>query len=198
LLAGMARADWKWGDRYSHAGHADRMRQKGQTSPACKSCHSLDARWQTVPPGKDEHKPCIDCHSGVDFSRGTRCLTCHSSIRTMKPGKPWYPPYRSPGDFHIQFSHGKHATMSFAEPCGGCHRPQMSGKSALAGHAQCGSCHASTAPVMNDCDGCHRPGPPPRQTLPTAVSAFRMVDFSHLAHEKAARGNRAWAAARVI
>jgi hypothetical protein len=195
LGAAEARADFRWGERYSHAGHGQAMGKKGQASPECRACHFLDARtFAPIAPGALDHKPCVDCHRGSEFSRGPRCLTCHSSVRAFKPGKPWFPPYRSPGEFHVTFSHPRHVELLAAsragEQCGGCHLAQdpaaPSGAKSGFGHGACATCHAGqAAPDMNDCGGCHRAGPPERGPRPIAdkPGPYRTTErFDHLRH----------------
>jgi hypothetical protein len=181
--AAPVRAEWGWGQRYSHAAHAQKMAARGQKPPGCMSCHSLDAQFAPTRPGGNEHRPCVDCHGGAEFTRGPRCLTCHSSIRTMKPGAPWFPPFRVPGDFHVELSHARHVAAA-GETCGDCHRPQAGTASAArGGHAACAACHATRArPEMTSCEGCHKLGA--RTTVSAAASRFAVEDFSHLGHQQ--------------
>jgi hypothetical protein len=186
-------ASWKWGERFSHAAHAARLAAKGKAESPCASCHQLrGADFAPIPPGKNNHHPCIDCHGPSEFSRGPKCLTCHSSIRGFKPGRPWFPPYVQPGEFHVGFPHAKHVggAGQAAETCGGCHAKQegrggagASGKS----HGACGICHASDVkPAMSDCAGCHQPGPAPPAAHPAEEpSIYRTTQkFDHAAHAR--------------
>jgi len=190
---------WKWGERFSHVAHAARMAAKGKTESACASCHQLRAPdFTPVAPGKNNHHPCIDCHGPAEFSRGPKCLTCHSSVRGFRPGKPWFPPYLKPGEFHVAFPHAKHvgASGQAAETCGGCHAKQEGRTSAGASgksHGACAICHAADVkPAMNDCGSCHQPGPAPAASHPSEEpSIYRTTQkFDHAAHAQkiAARG----------
>jgi hypothetical protein len=204
LFSSLAHADFKWGERFVHQFHAAQMQAKGQQSPRCNVCHLLDARdFSPIAPGRFNHKPCIDCHSGAAFQRGPRCLTCHSNIKAFKPGRPYFPPYRSPGEFHTTFSHAKHVSMIARSPqadtCGGCHAKQEGrapGK-LNKGHSACASCHAGQAsPDMNACESCHfsGPAPPKPPTMAAANSPFRVTaHFEHASHAShaAKRGVRA-------
>lgn len=206
--ASTARAgELAWGQRYAHAGHADKLAKAGKPAVACSSCHALDKKLQPLPPGKRNHKPCTDCHVGAGFSRGPRCLTCHSSIQTFRPGRPWFPPWRSPGEFHVAFAHARHvaALAATPQPCGDCHAKESGRPTPPSGHAQCGSCHAATAgqsapakPEMTTCDGCHQPGPPPPPVAATPDAGLYRVTarFSHVEHERKS-GARGAAAACV-
>jgi hypothetical protein len=195
-FASLAHAQFKWGERFEHQAHADRMAKKGKGSPSCVACHPLDARdFSPIAPGRLDHKPCIDCHGGAEFMRGNRCLTCHSSVKTFKPGKPWFPPYRKPGEFHTTFAHARHVAMlrgPQADTCGGCH-PKEDGRGSGAvksGHAACASCHAGQAqPDMNQCGACHVPGPPgpAKVSLVQQPSPFRVTEqFYHARHARQA------------
>jgi len=42
LAPALARADFKWGERFQHQAHADQMQAKGKQTPACRACHQLD------------------------------------------------------------------------------------------------------------------------------------------------------------
>ncbi len=177
---------WGWGQRYSHLDHAAKVQQRGQQAVDCRSCHQLaGGNFAPLAVGRQDHRPCIDCHGGAEFSRGDKCLTCHSSIRTMKPGKPWFPPFRKPGEFHVAFAHAKHVQMTSGgkAECGGCHG---NGGKAATGHVECARCHATgTLPDMNFCAGCHKPGAAPAPEVSEA-SAFRVANFSHSRHQQVA------------
>jgi c(7)-type cytochrome triheme protein len=174
---------WGWGQRYSHQDHAQRVQRKGQSAVDCRSCHQLaSGSYQPLAVGREDHKPCVDCHTGADFARGNRCLTCHSSINTMKPGKTR--PFPRPGEFHVMFGHAKHVALTTNRgECGGCHG---TGGPAEMGHLACARCHSSgTLPDMNFCGGCHKPGKGEESTL-QEPSAFR-VPFSPPRHREVSR-----------
>lgn len=178
-----------WGQRFSHPEHTAKLQLRGQPLIECKSCHQLAAgTFQPLAPGHDDHHPCTDCHGGADFSRGPHCLTCHSSVRTMKPGKPWFPPFRTPGEFHVTFGHAKHVSLAGGNDCGGCHTGQLdSARAQHSSHTSCARCHSTgSLPDMNNCGGCHKPGAAPSQSAANEPSAFRVSTFSHATHQSAA------------
>jgi hypothetical protein len=193
-LGGLAIAqegkEWKWGERYSHVGHASKLEAKGKRELACKSCHQLRASdLSPIAPGKNNHKPCTDCHGPTEFARGPKCLTCHSNVRGFKPGKPWFPPYLSPGEFHIAFPHAKHVGQGqAADNCGGCHAKEEGKPTSASGgrsHGACGVCHArDVKPDMNDCAACHQPGLAPQVAHPAEQpSDYRVTaKFDHASH----------------
>jgi c(7)-type cytochrome triheme protein len=175
---------WGWGQRYSHPDHAAMVQKRGQGAVDCRTCHQLAAgSFQPLVVGRDDHKPCIDCHGGADFARGPRCLTCHSSISKMKPGRTW--PFSKPGQFHVVFDHPKHVALTTNRgECGGCHGG--AGGKADMGHVACARCHsAGTLPDMNFCGGCHKAGAGEEREAEEA-SAFR-VPFSHARHKDVSR-----------
>src|SRR4051812_26613066 len=192
-LASTAHA-WQWGERYNHAAHAQKLQAKGKSEVACSSCHQLSAtNFAPIAPGRNDHHPCIDCHGPAEFSRGPKCLTCHSSVRGFKPGKPWFPPYLQPGEFHVSFPHAKHVGSS--DNCGGCHAAQEGRGSAptAKSHGACGVCHArDVKPDMNNCAACHQPGPATAIAKPAEQpSPYRVTQkFDHASHARltAARG----------
>jgi c(7)-type cytochrome triheme protein len=182
---------WGWGQRYSHPDHAAKLAARGQQAVDCRSCHQLaPGSFAPLAVGRQDHHPCVDCHIGAEFARGDRCLTCHSSIRTMKPGKPWFPPFRKTDEFHVAFAHAKHVALTAKNgDCGGCHG--ATGGKAATGHPACARCHANgTLPDMNFCGGCHKPGAAPSAEAGNdfaAPSAFRVAAFSHARHQQASK-----------
>ena len=191
-----------WGDRFDHAEHAAKARQKID----CKTCHRLDTRsWNLVMPGKrNNHEPCASCHK-KDWFPGHVCTTCHPG-GNLKHAV--YPPFQTPSAYHVGFSHAGHVRAVAATPaaarCGGCHpREDPSGERAAStemSHKGCATCHAGGGLAgkidMNQCGSCHQTGAAATQLASTAklpsiyrvTSAFsnkevRETEF-HAGHSK--------------
>jgi c(7)-type cytochrome triheme protein len=147
---------------------------------SCAICHRRFTNSPRITfPGKENHSPCIGCHSQQFADNNSPiCTICHTNAETgaLKP----FPPLRS---FSVRFNHAKHLR---GIDCATCHKPAQGGvaKSIPAGpgtHATCFQCHsAQSRPGMSSCGVCHQPGRKPASPVLWA-KAFN-VNFSHAKH----------------
>ena len=135
----------------------------------CQDCHNVDleAGYQTIRPGSDEHKPCRDCHrDAFDKPPGDFCKTCHDSINIFEEGKS--PLHSYPSKYKrvalvSAYNHAQHLAAANREEsgaglnCEDCHKIEEDGAFAeFPVHGNCFGCHEkAVAPRMNDCSGCH-------------------------------------------
>ncbi len=147
---------------------------------SCNVCHRRSGNAARIGfPGRDEHMPCIGCHTQqFEDPRNPICGICHSDIE--KGSLRSFPGLRS---FGARFDHAAHLRSA---NCATCHKPVSGGvaKSIPLGanaHATCFQCHsASSSERMSTCGTCHQPGRG-RLTASVRVKAYS-VSFSHGKH----------------
>ncbi len=145
-------------DTSGWAGGADKMRANhprlslanGHAKVACKACHD---RGNDKPPSRGA--ACEGCHRPIHLARfGTRCETCHASIRWTGLAESIGREHHAKARFPLA---GKHQGVA----CAACHpttRPAAQRFRQLA-FATCASCHADphkgALAARGDCAQCH-------------------------------------------
>ncbi len=147
----------------------------------CGACHDAKADGTLLPIASKGHQPCLDadCHAMDFMSVGARnrkanspayqkavkfCAGCHPD-GTPKPSAKARVAidYRdAPSQFHIEMGHFQH--VEERARCRDCHVVDENTFALVLdspGHAECGTCHESTAsPPRTACGSCHdEPGP---------------------------------------
>lgn len=150
---------------FQHAAH----RPRNVKIDDCTSCHGVGVDLDKVQAGRDQHRPCQECHAAEFRTAGQGiCLSCHLRNDPFRPN-----PLRLPTEPNIEWrapdaaeiSHAAHQAAGVA--CETCH-PAEAGvvpRAPELGHAACVKCHVAervpkkisqgTPGTLEQCASCH-------------------------------------------
>lgn len=178
---------------FQHAAHAPRV---GKIDD-CISCHGVGVELDKVQAGREQHRPCQECHAAEFRAQGQGiCLSCHLRNDPFRPNPlrlptPANTEWRSPDATEIR--HSPHQAAGVL--CETCHEAEsgVAPRPPELGHAACVTCHVTasvpkklsqgTPVTLGQCAACHLPSfePEPRDGLqrPWSTRDYFRHDDNH-------------------
>lgn len=156
---------------FQHAAH----RPRGVKIDDCTSCHGVGIEPDKVQAGRDQHRPCQECHAAEFRTQGQGiCLSCHLRNDPFRPNPLRLPTgveseWRAPDAPEVP--HASHQAAGV--PCESCHAVTAGVKPRPPelGHAACATCHVvervpkklpqGTPVTLDRCASCHVPASEP-------------------------------------
>jgi hypothetical protein len=156
---------------FQHAAHRSRQ----VNIDACTSCHGVGVEPDKVQAGRDQHRPCQECHAAEFRTQGQGiCLSCHLRNDPFRPN-PLRLPTVADSEWRLpsapEIPHAKHQESGV--PCKNCHTNEagLKPEPPELGHAVCSRCHVvervpkklpqGTPVTLDHCSACHVPSSEP-------------------------------------